>query len=493
MRAVIFLCAVLSVSLVVAPPAEQVSAPRILADRELGETPLLVDLRELCDRIGGRPTGAPSCERAIEWGLTKFKEAGLDSARTESFTVPALWLPQTAEASCIAPVSFPIRIAAEPYTASTSRPLEARLVDVGEGRAEDFQKLGETTQGAIALVHSKEMKTLDDLDAEYLRNLPLIQAAQKAQVAAILVQSTRPRGLLYRHPANLVAKQVPFPIAITSREQAECLGRLARDGEVRVRLNVTNKTGGAYQSRNVLAEIRGREKPDEIILIGAHLDSWDLGTGANDNGVNAATVIELARAMKQLKLTPRRTIRFGLFTGEEQGMFGSAGYVKSHAAALDQHVAMINFDTGSGRTTGFYVNGRPELREAIAEAFRPVPDLGMKDNPLDAVDAVDSFDFLLSGVPNFVANQDPVPYLPDYHGESDVFDMVDQREAKRNAAIAAVLLWGLAENPARPAVRQTRAEIEKLLAATKLEDQMKSFEQWEDWENGKRGVNTTEP
>jgi carboxypeptidase Q len=493
MRAVIFLCAVLSVSLVVAPPAEQVSAPRILADRELGETPLLVDLRELCDRIGGRPTGAPSCERAIEWGLTKFKEAGLDSARTESFTVPALWLPQTAEASCIAPVSFPIRIAAEPYTASTSRPLEARLVDVGEGRAEDFQKLGETTQGAIALVHSKEMKTLDDLDAEYLRNLPLIQAAQKAQVAAILVQSTRPRGLLYRHPANLVAKQVPFPIAITSREQAERLGRLARDGAVRVRLNVTNKTGGAYQSRNVLAEIRGREKPDEIILIGAHLDSWDLGTGANDNGVNAATVIELARAMKQLKLTPRRTIRFGLFTGEEQGMFGSAGYVKSHAAALDQHVAMINFDTGSGRTTGFYVNGRPELREAIAEAFRPVPDLGMKDNPLDAVDAVDSFDFLLSGVPNFVANQDPVPYLPDYHGESDVFDMVDQREAKRNAAIAAVLLWGLAENPARPAVRQTRAEIEKLLAATKLEDQMKSFEQWEDWENGKRGVNTTEP
>ncbi len=235
------------------------------------------------------------------------------------------------------------------------------------------------------------------------------------------------------------------------------------------------------------------EKPDEIILIGAHLDSWDLGTGANDNGVNAATVIELARAMKQLKLTPRRTIRFGLFTGEEQGMFRSAGYVKSHAAALDQHVAMINFDTGSGRTTGFYVNGRPELREAIAEAFRSVPDLGVKDNPLDAVDAVDSFDFLLSGVPNFVANQDPVPYLPDYHGESDVFDMVDQREAKRNAAIAAVLLWGLAENPARPAVRQTRAEIEKLLAATKLEDQMKSFEQWEDWENGKRGVNTTEP
>jgi carboxypeptidase Q len=310
-------------------------------------------------------------------------------------------------------------------------------------------------------------------------------------VAAVLLQSTRPRGLLYRHPANLVAKQIPFPIAITSREHAERFGRLAQDGEVRVRLKITNKTGGAYEARNVLAEIRGREKPDEIVLIGARLDSWDLGTGANDNGVNAATVIELARAMKQLKLAPRRTIRFALFTGEEQGMYGSAGYVKDHAAELDQHAAMINFDTGSGRTTGFYINKRPELRQVIAEAFRSVPDLS-KDNPPEGVDAVDSFDFLLSGVPNFVANQDPVPYLPDYHGESDVFDMVDQREAKRSAAIAGVLVWGLAENAARPAARQTRAQVEKLLKETKLDDQMKAFEQWEDWQNGKRGVSKAE-
>jgi hypothetical protein len=103
-----------------------------------------------------------------------------------------------------------------------------------------------------------------------------------------------------------------------------------------------------------------------------------------------------------------------------------------------------------------------------------------------------SFDFLLSGVPNFVANQDAASYLPDYHAESDVFDMVDQREAKRNAAIAGVLLWGLAENPARPATRQTRAEVEKVLKETKLDDQMKSFGQWDYWLNGKRGVNKTE-
>jgi hypothetical protein len=494
MRLFMFLPALILGSLLAAAAPASEDTPRILTDHELGETPLLDDLRDLCDRIGGRPTGGLSCERAIDWGVTKFKEAGLNPVKTELFTVPSLWLPETAEASCVAPVGFPIRIAAAPYSASTPRhhSLEAKLVDAGEGNAGDFQRVGELGHGAIALVHSKEMKTLEDLDAEYLHNSPLIQAAEKAQVAAILLQSTRLRGLLYRHPVSLVARQVPLPIAIVSREQANRLARLAKQSEVRVRLNIANKSGGPYEARNVIAEIRGREKPDEIVLIGAHLDSWDLGTGANDNGVNAATVIELARAIKQLKLAPRRTIRFALFTGEEQGMFGSAGYVKSHATELDRHVAMINFDTGSGRTTGFCVGGRPELRSAIDEAFRTVPDLGVRDNPLDAVDAVDSFDFLLSGVPNFVANQDAASYLPDYHAESDVFEMADQREAKRNAAIAGVLLWGLAESPTRPAARQTRAEVENVLKQTKLDDQMKAFGQWDDWLNGKRGVNKTE-
>src|ERR1019366_9781793 len=105
----------------------------------------------------------------------------------------------------------------------------------------------------------------------------------------------------------------------------------------------TNNIAPTYESRNVIAEIRGREKPDEIVLVGAHLDSWDLGTGAEDNGVNAAMVIDLLRGFKELKVAPRRTIRFALFTGEEQGMWGSAGYVKRHRAELDKHVAVVVF------------------------------------------------------------------------------------------------------------------------------------------------------
>src|ERR1051326_9003324 len=170
------------------------------------------------------------------------------------------------------------------------------------------------------------MKSLDDLFAEYFKSGPMVAAARKAGVAALLLQSTGPHGLLYRHPLALADAPYALPAAVVSREQAGRLARLAAHGDVRVRLRLANKTGGPFQSRNVVAEIKGRERPDEIVLLGAHLDSWDLGTGADDNGANAALVIDAARAIHELKLKPRRTIRFVLFTGEEQGMWGSVGY-----------------------------------------------------------------------------------------------------------------------------------------------------------------------
>src|SRR5262249_53890547 len=157
-----------------------------------------------------------------------------------------------------------------------------------------------------------------------------IDAALKHQPVAILLESTRPRGLLYRHPITLGADYAPVPAAVISREHAERLARLAEKDEVRVRLTITNKTAPRYESKNVIAEIPGREKPDEVVLIGAHLDSWDLGTGAEDNGVNVALVIDLARAFHDLAIVPLRTLRFALFTGEEQGMLGSEAYVARH-------------------------------------------------------------------------------------------------------------------------------------------------------------------
>jgi Zn-dependent M28 family amino/carboxypeptidase len=257
---------------------------------------------------------------------------------------------------------------------------------------------------------------------------------------------------------------------------------------VRVRLELVNETGGPYESSNVVAEIRGREKPEEIVLLGAHLDSWDLGAGAEDNGVNVAMVIDVARGFKELGITPRRTIRFALFTGEEQGLWGSVGYVKRHAAEMSRHAMVVIFDIGSGRTGGFYLNGREDLRAPVDAALSAVEGLGAQEHSIEAIDGTDNFDFLLSGVPNLVAAQDPTNYLPDYHAETDSIERVDIRQARANAAVASVLVWGLAESPSPPPRRQTRAEVEKLLVETHLVEQMKAFGQWEGWVSGHRGV-----
>lgn len=473
----------LSTSALAAPPDD---AAR-LAGRAVGDTPLIADTKELCDTIGGRPVGSAANARAVSWAAAKFKAAGADAVRTEAFPVPFLWLPGTAELSIVAPENVPLRVVACPAAPSTPGAITAKVVDAGEGTDADYARLGAKAKGAIAVVRSKEMKTADDLFGEYMRNGPIFSAAKKAGAAAVLLQSTRPRGLLYRHPVGLGRDLAPLPAAMVSREHAARLLRLAEQGDVTVRLNVSNKTGPTYDAQNVVAEIKGMEKPDEVVLLGAHLDSWDLGTGANDNGVNVALLVDALRGIKELGLKPRRTIRFVAFNAEELGMWGSAEYVRAHAKEMGDIAAVVIFDVGSGRTTNFYLNGREDLRKPADAALAGVAGLVGVPHTLEGVDGTDNFDFLLSGVPNLVANQDWAPYLPDYHAESDTFDMVDAREARANVAIASALVWGLANSDAR-APRQSRAEVDKLLKETKLDEQMKAMGQWEDWIAGKRGV-----
>jgi len=240
-----------------------------------------------------------------------------------------------------------------------------------------------------------------------------------------------------------------------------------------------------WQAANVVAEIRGSEHPEEIVLLGAHLDSWDLGTGALDNGVNCALVVDVARAIAAGP-RPKRTIRFALFTGEEIGLLGSRGYVHNHRAEMPQFVAVLIHDIGDGKITGYYTNGRPELDaplKAILASAGPGAD-GAND---EAILGTDNFDFLLEGVPNLVADQQTERYLADYHAESDTYDKVDFALARRNAAIAAVAVVGIANAPSRLGPRQSRAEVERVLEQNKLDAQMKTYDLWSDWESGKRG------
>jgi carboxypeptidase Q len=479
----VLLLALLSATALAAPADPRAA----LKHRAEGDTPLISDVFELCDRVGGRITGSTAMDRAVHWGTERLKAAGVDSVDTESFGVPFLWLPGTVELAVTTPEAFPIRAVAAPGTASSQGVIETKVVDVGPGLAADWAKAGTATSGAIALVHTKEMKTLDDLFDDYMRAGPLLKAATQAQVKGLIIQSNRPRGLLYQHPMIFGRSPGTLPVVIVSREQADRVAYLADRTDVRVRMDVVNRIGPMYDALNVVGEIRGKEKPEEVVVVGAHLDSWALGTGAQDNGVNAALVIDVARAFKELGLQPRRTVRFVLFGGEEQGMWGSAGYVERHKAELDRHAGVVIFDLGSGRTRGFFVNGRPELRPLVAKALSTYSGMGAASHSLGGVDGTDNFDFLLSGVPNFVADQDPIPYLPDYHAESDVPDQVNAKEAGRNAGLAATLVWSLANSPAAIPRRQTREQVDALLMKTKLVEQMQGFEQWEDWKAGRRG------
>jgi carboxypeptidase Q len=274
-----------------------------------------------------------------------------------------------------------------------------------------------------------------------------------------------------------------------AREDALRLSRLlaAHAGQIRVHFTMNNKIGGPVEQENVVGEIRGYEKPEEVILLGAHLDSWELGTGALDNGCNSALVIEAARAIKATGLVPRRTIRFVLFSGEEQGLLGSWAYTKSHAGELDQFRAVIVFDSGVGRVTGYSLGGRRDMEDAVRETLKPLAAWDVEEHTEDADIGTDNFDFLLEGVPTLVANQAVANYLQNYHAASDTFDKVDLRELKLNAVIAALTAWGLADRIAPYGKRQSRAEVESLLKDTGLDQQMKALGYWDVWQTGTRG------
>jgi carboxypeptidase Q len=254
-----------------------------------------------------------------------------------------------------------------------------------------------------------------------------------------------------------------------------------------VHFDMPNHVTGPVESENVVGEIRGREKPNEFVVLGAHLDSWELGTGALDNGCNDAMVIDAARVIHSSGSIPRRSIRFVLFTGEEQGMVGSEAYAKAHRDELDHMVAAILFDSGTGPVTGYSVGVRGDTIPALRDVLAPVKPLGAGDLTVDASVDTDNFDFMLEGVPTLVANQDPANYLLNYHAASDTFDKVDLAALKRQVAIAAVSAYALADSEMRIGKRLSRAELDRLIKETGLDQVMKLEGIWPTWEKGERG------
>src|SRR5438132_9435428 len=455
----------------------------------MGSSPLEENLRRLTDEIGGRVTGSPEMAKAVEWGVVAFRAAGVD-VRTEKYTLPVTWSEGKTRLELLGPVKFPVRLKATGWSPATPADgIEANLVDVGYGGEDDFVKAGGLVKGAILLVHSDIGSTWADLFNEYLRPPLIIGNALKDGAKAILWMGARERLLLYRHTNSLAGEIDKIPQAVVAREDAMRLARTvaAYQGKVRVHFDMPNKIGKPMEQENVVGEIRGYEKPDEVVILGAHLDSWELGTGALDNGCNAALVMEAARAIKAIGLVPKRTIRFVLFTGEEQGTVGSFAYVKAHESELDKIRGVIIFDSGSGRVTGYSLGGRRDTEAGLRQILKLLDAWGATQHTSDASFGTDNFDFLLEGVPTFVANQEISNYLANYHAASDTFDKVDQRELKLNTVIAALTAWGVADRAEPLGKRLSRAELDELVKRTGLDEQMKLLGYWEHWQSGARG------
>jgi len=460
-----------------------------LITEALKPSPLEANLRRLTDEVGGRIPGTPAFQRAVVWGVAAFKETGADSVHTEEFTIQQSWAEGATEmtASLYSGTTFPVHGVSVAWAPALAAAKHVPIVDVGDGSAAEFSKVGDIA-GRLVLVHTKVLATWDDLFGEYERAPAIIALAAKGKAKAIAFMATREHDILYRHTNSVNGEIDALPQLIVTREDGERIARLLASAHpVWANLSIPNKIGPAIKTWNVVAEIRGGEKPDEFVVLGAHLDSWELGTGALDNGCNAALVVDALRTIKESGLRPRRSIRFILFSGEEEGLIGSRAYATAHRSELDKAVGVVIFDSGTGKVTGFSTGGRKDILSAMQSMLAPLEQFGVTKSAPTAESGTDHFDFMLEGVPTFVADQEEANYLENYHATTDTFDKVDFPQLKKHVAEAAAFTFALANASDRIGPRLNRIQIEQTLHETHLDQEMKDMGMWDEWAHGKRG------
>ncbi len=499
LKALWLCCTVSAICLAATPSTETDEGSRIIQVALL-PSPLESNLRHLTDEIGGRVPGTPAMQHAVDWGVQAFKAAGADSVVTEKFTIPYSWSEGATEMTVsatgtaldpkqtqIPKVEFRVRCVSIAWAPALAPVKHVPVVDVGSGSLADFAKAGDIS-GKVVLVHSVVLKTWDDLFAEYANAPPAITAAVKGKAMAVAFMATREHDILYRHTNSSEGEIDRIPQVLVAREDGERVARLLASGHsVWADLSIPNHVGGPITVANVVAEIKGSEKPEEFVILGAHLDSWELGTGALDNGCNAALVVDALRTIKASGLKPRRTIRFILFSGEEEGLLGSRAYAIAHRFELDKAVGVIIYDSGTGKTTGFSDGGRKDVLDTGKRLIAPLQQFGLTELKTDMEWGTDHFDFMLEGVPTFVADQEEANYLENYHATSDTFDKVDFVQLKKNVAEAAEFSFALANLPERIGPRFTRAQIEQSLRESHGDEMLKANGLWDAWQSGRLG------
>jgi carboxypeptidase Q len=272
---------------------------------------------------------------------------------------------------------------------------------------------------------------------------------RKAGAAAVLVDAGKPDGMLdMTADEGAVAGEVGPPAAILIHEQYLLLTHLAEGGAT-VRLRLDGRLGPPAECANTVASMPGTEAPEEIVLVGAHLDSWDLGTGADDNAAGSAAVLEAARLLTEARARPRRTIRFVLFSGEEQGLRGSKAYVERHREELPRHSAVFVLDTGTGSVDALALQGRAEVEPILRRVLAPAVPLGVVDTDLRLEWDTDHIPFDEAGVPAFCFEQVQHDYSRVHHSEADTLDKTRPSELEQAAVVLALTAYRTAQLPER--------------------------------------------
>jgi carboxypeptidase Q len=432
--------------------------------------------RQLSDEIGARLTGGDAYGNAVAWAGAKFRAAGLEDVRTEHFKMPSLWEPiGIAKARLLAPREQTLHLASMGWSLSTPEGgIRGKVFYISDLLATEHLKADvEKIRGAIVLLdrasYGRDQSPLFGKIADALELLKDLgaQAAVFGRSAENNVESTT--------SFTLDGSLSPLPEAALGKEDFELLRRLSEKGPVEIEFSFKNRVRGPTEVSQVIAEIRGREKPEEWILVGGHLDSWHPGTGAQDNGTGASSVIEAARAVQALHRPPRRSMRFVLFGGEEQGLVGSNAYVKEHLTEMDNCKAVLITDTGSEAPRGWLVFGREDVKQALQPIGTLLGGLGGAGTS-DGEDVIFSSDqggFVAQGVPALLLWTDREKYSQIHHRPGDTFDKVDKHALAEGAAILAATAYAIADGE-RFAKHLSKEEIEAVLR------RLKRYEEYSD-------------
>jgi carboxypeptidase Q len=411
----------------------------------LSDTTAYSRIARLTDTFGSRFSGTPNLEAAIDWVLAEMKRDGLENVRGEPVMVPH-WVRGAEAAELISP--RPTKLHMLGLGGSIGTPpggIEADVLVV-----ESFEELEQRAAEAKGKIVLFDVPFTTYGETVRYRSGGAVAAARAGAVAS-LIRSVGPFGMQTPHTGNMrydtaVAR---IPAAALSMEDAMMLHRMQDRGDrVRVRLTMAAQMLPDAQSRNVVAEIRGRERPEEIVVLGGHIDSWDVGTGAMDDAGGSIAAWEAVRLMKKLGLKPRRTVRVVLWTNEENGLRGATAYRDAHQAEIANHVFAMESDAGVFKPSGFGFTGSDS-------AYALLQQIGTLLEPIEAGTiergggGADIGPLMALGVPGAGLQVDETRYFWYHHTEADTVDKLDPDEVARSVAAMAVLAYVVADMPER--------------------------------------------